>query len=259
MVPQIYIGSFALQSYGICMAAGFTAAFLLSLRRVRKRGGSYEQILMIAAAALLAAFALARITFRVFSYGTGRLLREMAAGDVSGCVRGGFVWYGGLIGGIAGALILIRVCRLDLDVYACSIVPCIPLGHAFGRLGCLLAGCCYGLPYEGPLAVRSAQAGLSQTLFPIQAVEALCDFILFAILSVYTRKPRNGLLILGIYLILYSIARFVIEFFRGDTVRGIWLGFSTSQWIAVFLILACPIMILCYRKRISPPDTDLQE
>lgn len=244
MLPFIHIGSFSVPSYGLCMATGSIVACVLAYLRLKTRGGSFDSLLLVAAVALAIGLCGAKLSYYCFSYGISRLFSEIVRGDYSGFSDTGLVYYGGLIGGILGAYLAIRVSKYNFDDYANSIVPCIPLGHAFGRIGCMLAGCCYGLHYNGTFAIHSAYVDPTETLFPIQAVEGLLNIVLFIFLILYTKKKRNGILTLSIYLILYSMMRFVLEFFRGDLVRGIYLGFSTSQWISAFLIFFATIVIV---------------
>ena len=255
MLPQIYIGSLAIPSYGLCMATGIVVAFLVSYYRLRVRGGAFDSLLMIAAVAMAIGLSSAKIAFYIFSYGVDRLISELLTGDYSGFSNAGLVYYGGLIGGIAGACVAVHASKYDFDTYACVIVPCIPLGHAFGRIGCLLAGCCYGVHYEGAFAVPSVYADPYETLFPIPAVARTWNIVLFAVLLLYTRKRKRGYLVLEFYIVLYAVARFILEFFRGDLIRGVYWGFSTSQWISFLLALVCLALIMWNRRQARTEST----
>lgn len=153
---------------------------------------------------------------------------------------GGFVFYGGLIGAIIGAYFYCRRYKLDFIAVLDLLAPSVPLIHGFGRLGCFSAGCCYGIKYDGPLHVVfhdaiGAPNGIA--LLPIQLIESLINFILFLILIIYARKLRKPGRVIGLYLIFYSIIRFILEFYRGDYARGTFLNLSTSQWISLPLLL----------------------
>ena len=252
MLPYIYIGTYAMPSYGLCMATGIVVACLVAFFRLRSRGGDADSLLMIAAVALVFGLCCAKISYYVFSYGIGRLFHEIMSGDYSAFSDLGLVFYGGLVGGIIGALIAIKINKYNFNVYANAIIPCIPLGHAFGRIGCLLAGCCYGIPYEGYFAIHSIYMDPGDTLFPIQAVESIFNIILFILLSLYTHKQKNGFILLSLYIVAYSAARFILEFFRGDLIRGIYLGLSSSQWISVLLIVFFLALIMLNHKRLKP-------
>ena len=153
----------------------------------------------------------------------------------------GFVFYGGLIGGALGVIIYCKQFHMPLFPYMNIAAPAIPIMHCLGRIACFLTGCCYGIEYHGPFAVQYPEGtdvkGLSDfERFPVQLVESLFNLVLFIVLFTYVRKknPKPGKA-LGIYLTAYSIARFTLEFFRGDAVRGSFLFFSTSQWISLLL------------------------
>ena len=248
MLPLIYIGSISIPSYGVCMAVGIIVACIVAHFRIKARGGTIDSLLLVAAVALAIGLCCAKISYYIFSYDIGRLISEVASGDFSGFSDAGLVYYGGLIGGIVGAYIAIKTSNYDFDDYVNAIVPCVPLGHAFGRVGCMLAGCCYGLHYNGVLAIHSAYIDPSETLFPIQAVESFLNIILFAVLILFAKKKRNGMITLSVYLILYSIMRFILEFFRGDLIRGVYWGFSTSQWISALLLIISVVVIVRFQK-----------
>ena len=214
MLPLIYIGSISIPSYGVCMAVGIIVACIVAHFRIKARGGTIDSLLLVAAVALAIGLCCAKISYYIFSYDIGRLISEVASGDFSGFSDAGLVYYGGLIGGIVGAYIAIKTSNYDFDDYVNAIVPCVPLGHAFGRVGCMLAGCCYGLHYNGVLAIHSAYIDPSETLFPIQAVESFLNIILF----------------------------------RGDLIRGVYWGFSTSQWISALLLIISVVVIVRFQK-----------
>lgn len=164
-----------------------------------------------------------------------------------GLVRAGGVFYGGLIGALVAAVILVRRYRLPLGPLVDTLAPSVALGHFFGRLGCFAAGCCYGahceLPwavtFSHPLAAEVSGTPLGVPLHPTQLYEAafnLCNYLFLAWL--FGRRPRAGS-VLAAYLVTYGVGRFVIEFFRGDPDRGFVLGgvLSTSQAIAVGMVL----------------------
>lgn len=168
-------------------------------------------------------------------------------------VKGGFVFYGGMIGGLLGLWIYTKQFKLKMTDYMDIFATVLPLGHAFGRVGCFFAGCCYGMPYEhGYVYHTSAGATpLGIPLFPIQLVEAGVLVILFVfqvILTVkYTEKKNVNTYF---YLVSYPSVRFVLEFFRGDDERGKFLYLSTSQWISILIILATmSVIVIGNRKR----------
>lgn len=144
-------------------------------------------------------------------------------------------------------MICIRLLKIHMQKLEESVVPYIPLGHAIGRIGCLLAGCCHGFEYSGAFAVKNILFLEGGTCFPIQAVEALLNIPIMAVLLLYSKKERPKYSILSLYLLMYSVMRFFTEFFRGDEIRGGFWLLSTSQWISIALFTVC-IPIFCIPK-----------
>lgn len=165
---------------------------------------------------------------------------------------GGMVYLGGFIGAGIGVWYFIKKYKLEplksLDVFAISM----PILQMFGRMGCFFAGCCYGRPTDSFLGVVFPQGGLAPAgikLFPTQLFGALGNFLIVLVLLIYSSRSKKPGSTLGLYLIMYSIGRFIIEFFRGDEIRGIYFGLSTSQWISIpLLIVGIGLTIYSYKK-----------
>lgn len=154
-------------------------------------------------------------------------------------IVGGFVFYGGLLGAVAGIYIYCRKFRIAFLPMMDILTPSIPLIHGFGRIGCFFAGCCYGIPYNGPghitfPAFSAAPEGIS--LFPTQLFESSLNFLAGLFLLLYSKPGRKPGNVLGIYILYYAVMRFLMEFLRGDIGRGIVFGISTSQWISLVLL-----------------------
>lgn len=165
--------------------------------------------------------------------------------------KGGFVFYGGLIGAVLGIFIYSKQFKIPFKEILLILVPVFPLVHSIGRIGCLLAGCCYGMEYDGIFSItfhNSLHAPNEVQLFPMQIVESICLFLIFIILLITYKRFLNTYKTLGVYCILYSIIRFTLEFFRGDLIRGIYFSLSTSQWISILIfILGITIFIYEYK------------
>lgn len=162
-------------------------------------------------------------------------------------VFGGAVFYGGLLGGLAAGTVYIKVNKLPFSVYADTIAPLIPFFHGFARIGCFFGGCCYGIEssFGFTITENSFVPGLCGVKrFPVQLLESAICFTIAAVLAaLYKKRPERGGRLLPTYLCLYSVARFFIEFLRGDSYRG-FVGFlSTSQLISI-LLLACSAVAL---------------
>ena len=150
------------------------------------------------------------------------------------------MFYGSLIGGLLMVYIYCRKYKVSIPDLSVVVVPTIPLIHAFGRLGCFFAGCCYGIQYGGPASITfksSPVAPNGVSLFPVQLVESAINLVIFMVLILYRRKNRNYKGIIILYLLLYSVSRFALEFVRGDIIRGFIFGLSTSQWISLLIII----------------------
>ncbi len=148
---------------------------------------------------------------------------------------GGFVFYGGLIFGLVYFLV-ISLCFKKFDLQkSYLLVPGLVFGHAIGRVGCFLAGCCYGRQCELPWSMNLE--GVHR--HPVQLYEAiyLLAFGIFILRRSRLERLQSSITIS--YLIYYSAGRFILEYFRGDDIRGLyWLNLSTSQYVSVFLFLS---------------------
>ena len=145
--------------------------------------------------------------------------------------QSGFVFYGGLFGVI---FTLMFLTRNDADmrkkVFEIS-VPAMPLFHAFGRIGCFLAGCCYGKKLSTPIVIGTIEFAR----IPVQIIESMAEFILFIVLFILSKKNRD-IDLLRTYLVIFAVIRFADEFLRGDKIRGIYGGVSTAQWISLIIL-----------------------
>lgn len=244
MLPYIHIGNILLPSYGVCMITGIVLAFFVAYFRLPSINRKFDTLLLIGAVALMSGLLLSSITYYIVSYGVDRLISELSTGDFSGLTNVGLVFYGGVIGGIFGAYIAIKLNHLDVALICDALVPSIPLGHAFGRLGCTLAGCCYGVPYEGFGAIHSVFVGDDISLFPVQLLECFLNIVLFIVLITFPKHYLRPYRKLALYFLLYGLIRFLLEFLRGDTIRGIYLGMSTSQWISIVLFFVGIVLLI---------------
>jgi phosphatidylglycerol:prolipoprotein diacylglycerol transferase len=156
--------------------------------------------------------------------------------------RGGFVFYGGLLLATLVAVWFGRRYRMRFGLLADTIIPGVALGHAFGRVGCFFAGCCYGCETQLPWGVTfpaGSEAGLvGGPVHPTQLYEGGLEVAIFAaLLVIRSRKRYHGQVLLA-YAGLYAGARFAVELVRGDLQRGTWAGLSTSQWASVIVLVA---------------------
>lgn len=165
---------------------------------------------------------------------------------------GGMVFYGGLLGAMAVYAFCVRRKRLSVEYIDLGILL-VPLFHFFGRIGCFLGGCCYGIECKFGITYHHSDIPQANGVprLPVQLLEAAFNLVLFFVLYGFFRKKKHSSWLLSIYLYAYPIFRFVIEFFRGDAHRGIYGGLSTSQWVSLALLLVNTVVVLrriCLQK-----------
>ncbi|MGI6071861.1 MAG: prolipoprotein diacylglyceryl transferase [Lachnospiraceae bacterium] len=170
----------------------------------------------------------------------------------------GMVFYGGLFGAYLGIIVFCKIYKFSPLPELNMATVVFPLFHFFGRLGCWLNGCCYGIEYHGPLAVHYDSSyiveGISDDIadfprFPVQVLEAVLELALFIFLIILYKKAKDKYSLTSIYLLLYSVIRFLDEFLRGDAIRKIWGPFSTSQWISLFVFAGVLIYLFIKQKK----------
>jgi phosphatidylglycerol:prolipoprotein diacylglycerol transferase len=144
----------------------------------------------------------------------------------------GYVFYGGLLGIMGGVVLYAKMMRMNVRLFLDVLAMIVPLFHGFGRIGCFLAGCCYGVSITA--TVR----------FPVQLIESICNFLLFAFLVFYGKKEKNVGKVAGVYLMAYPLLRFFLEFFRGDRIRGLWTIFGCQ--LSSAQLMSIPLFLLGY-------------
>ena len=242
MFPYLSIGSLRLPMYGLLIVLGTIIGIGIAMLRAKRMGIHSQDICFCAVYAGVGTFIGAKLLYLITIlpqlYTTlPTLLQHPQA--ISVLLGQGFVFYGGFIGAVLGIRAYTRRYHLNSWQLTDLMIVSVPLIHAFGRLGCFCAGCCWGRPMPQPWGLyfsASTVAPHDIALFPIQLLEAMLNLILFFTLLVFASKPRKPALISTIYVCAYGIQRFALEFFRADAARGILLGLSTSQWICILLI-----------------------
>lgn len=242
MYPEINLFGLHIQTYGVMVLIGFFAAFFTVKIRA-KNAGIKTDIFYLSVWALVGGFIVAKVLYWITV--AGRM--AAAIGNIGNTITfveffkdyilSGFVFYGGLIGGAIAVAWYLHDERQKFSDFVNVVMPAIPLAQGFGRIGCFFAGCCYG-----DVCITA------DVIFPVQLVEAGCNFIIFGVLLLVL-KNRKRPIGLALYLILYSIVRFVLEFFREDTIRGSVGTLSTSQFIGIFLFVI-GILLLIFEKQI---------
>ena len=238
------IGSFTIHGYGVMIAIGILMAFFYGERMAKKHGLDANEVDNLIFVCLITGFLGSKIIFVITNW-SSFLKNPMAYLGADG-----WVVYGGILGGILGGWLWCKYRRLNFMDYANLMFPAVALAQGFGRIGCFFAGCCYGKETTGLGLVFPAGslAPSGVKLIPTQLMSSFGDFVLFYILYRVYSDQKTRPMTAGLYLVLYSVGRFVIEFFRGDEARGFILGLSTSQFIAIFLCIAGCILIAQQRN-----------
>ena len=255
MYPELlHIGPLTIHSYGAMYALGILAAVSLSEHLHRRRGGEPDVIMDMALPVVIGVILGARAMFILVE----REYYIQNPMEIFMVWKGGLVFYGGLIGGALAFLITARLKQLDIWQVADIVAPGVALGHAFGRLGCFLAGSCYGAPTDLPWAVtytdpRSlAGAVLGVPVHPTQLYSAAFLVFLSAILVFIGSRSLFKGQVIASYGVLYGTFRFFIEFLRGDPRGSVALAgvtLSTSQAVSLVLVPASLGLYLYLNKR----------
>lgn len=241
MLPYLNLFGLKIPSYGLMMALAFIAAIVLCYYRAKKAGLDVDKILNLAIIAIITGMVGAYLLYIFVTYSFSEIIGSIKDGSFYVFKSGGLVFYGGFILAAVCCIGYVLIKKLSLAEYATAIIPSIPLAHAIGRVGCFMAGCCYGRVCDTVVSVIYTNpiggAPVGVPVFPVQLLEAVLNLIIFAILLVYTRKKAKSFSSVFLYLLCYSIVRFTVEYFRADDIRGIFLGLSTSQWISIALFV----------------------
>ncbi|MDK2971190.1 MAG: phosphatidylglycerol---prolipoprotein diacylglyceryl transferase [Candidatus Sumerlaeota bacterium] len=277
MHPILFsIGDFFIGTYGLMIALGLLAGIWVASWRGRRRGFSSELFFDLAFVAVLSGFGGGRLLYILLNF--SEFLSDPMAMLLS---RTGFVFLGGFVGAVGVVVWYLR--RRGLPVLAVGdiLAPSLAITHGFGRIGCHLAGCCWGSECSVPgLGLRlkleempngypfsnayldQIDRGLiphdavhSLPVWPVQLMESAGLLLMAgALIWIAARKPRPAGQILGLYLIGYAILRFGLEFLRGDADRGMFFGgaISTSQLISLALVPAG--IVLLAKIRTNPPS-----
>lgn len=247
MFAYIKIFGKIIPMYGVCIVIGVALAAMHLVFDCKKRGLLWEDGVIISASGLGIGFLGAKLLYVFVTFTPSQLAEIIRLGKFKEILNGGFVFYGGLIFGIAGAWLGSVIAKRNLGDFENILVKEIPFVHAFGRMGCFFAGCCYGKPTNSPIYVvfknPISDAPIGVNLVPVQIYEAVFNLMLFAVLELIDKKFSERKLLLPLYLLLYSVWRFFIEFFRYDYVRGVLLGVSTSQWISAAMFVIALILL----------------
>lgn len=247
----IKFGPVTIHTYGFFVAIGFLLGLLLAVKEAKRQGISENKIIDLGFYILLASILGSRLFFIMLN--ASHYLKNPL--DIFKIWEGGLVFYGGVLFAIPTVIWYVKKHNLGTWGIADLFAPSIAIGHAFGRLGCFSAGCCYGktaesLPWGVIFTDPNCLAPTNIALHPTQLYESSGEFINFLILLLLKKhKSFNGQLFMT-YLLLYSILRFTVEFFRGDVERGFISGnLSIAQGISVVMFLIAIAGMIALKRR----------
>lgn len=230
MLPEICkIGGFTIYSYGLALVAAFFICTYLATAQAKKENFNPEQIFNLLFYVFISGIIGSRL-FYVF-YNAAFYIRHPL--EIIMLQRGGMAWFGGLIFGAAAAIVVIRKNKIDLFKTLDLLIPFVALGQAIGRIGCFLNGCCFGRPAD--FGVYFEVHG--QVLIPTQAYSSLLLILIFIILRFMQDRRHLPGQILASYLLLYSLKRFTIEFFRNDTPKTFY-GLTLFQLLSLAVFIS---------------------
>jgi phosphatidylglycerol---prolipoprotein diacylglyceryl transferase len=270
MFPKIVSwGDFFLPSYGVLVATGFLLALWMAAKLARRYGLSSESVSSLGVNAAIAGLIGAKLAM---------LLQDAPyyashPGDIISfaTLQAGGVFFGGLVAALGYAAWEVRRRKLAVLPTLDAFGPGIALGHAIGRLGCFAAGCCWGLECDRPWAVtftdpeahRLVNVPLHVALHPTQLYEAAAQFLAFFVLYQMASRPHRPGRIMGAYLVLAGLSRFVIDFWRAHDQLNPWGGpLASAQWLAIGLVaLGCVMWAWASPRelvRVSPDASQVE-
>ncbi len=235
------IGPLTIHGYGAMIAVGILVGIYIAEKLAKRFGLNYEKIDSFILYTIVFGYACSKLTYVIVSW--DQFLKD----PMSVLGSGGWVVYGGILGGVFGAWLWCRYFKWDFMKYFNTVIPVVALAQGFGRIGCFFAGCCAGVPTHAWYGIQFPAGSLAwnttDKLVPVQLISAAGDFLIFAYLYYQLTKSKHPDDTAAWYLILYSLGRFAVEFLRGDLIRGSVGALSTSQFISLFTFLGGCLLI----------------
>jgi phosphatidylglycerol:prolipoprotein diacylglycerol transferase len=249
------VGPFTLHTYGVLLAIAFLTGLYVAARQAKKAGLDANRVADLGVYVLIAGLLGAKALLVIVDFPQYRLHPE----EVFSIFQSGGVFYGGLLAALPVAAWYVRRHKLPGWATADCLAPGVVIGQCIGRLGCFAAGCCFGrattmawgVTFRDAYANRYVGTPLDVALHPTQLYESLLALVIFfVLLRMAERKKFHGQVTVA-YVVLYAVARFVVEFYRGDASRGTVFGgaLSTSQFIALLMLLGAAAVTPYLLKR----------
>jgi phosphatidylglycerol:prolipoprotein diacylglycerol transferase len=239
------LGPLTVHWYGVMIALAFLAGLWTATGRARRENISAEKIADVTLWLMVGAIAGARFVY-VTTYWREEFANQPFT-EVFMIQHGGLVFYGGFLGAAVAGIIYIRWKKMPLWKTLDVLAPSVALGSVFGRIGCLLNGCCYGrqtnlpwgLTFTNPQAHDLSGTPLGIPLHPTEIYDALLNLILYGFLAWLFRRKKFDGQIFSTYLLCYAVTRSIVEYFRGDYSNLHYhLGLTPAQWISVPIFVA---------------------
>jgi len=232
------------KSYGLMIAIGIIVAATLFINKGKKKGFNEDPLLNLIIFAIIGGMLGGKGLFIITEFKD--IIKEPSILLNFGY---GFVIYGAIGGGALAMYLYCKKKNWNIIEMLDMTVPGLAIAQGFGRIGCFLAGCCYGAETTLPIGVKFPKASLAPAgidVHPTQIYSSIFDFLLGFFLLYYSKKERQNGKVMGMYLIIYSIGRFLVEFLRDDP-RGSVGFLSTSQFIAIFTLVLGIIIFNNYK------------
>ena len=253
MHPILFtIGGFPIYSYGVMVALGFLLAVLWLLRECQKRGENAQTYLELLSAVTLVGFVCARLLYVIY-------FPELYQGHWTRALtdRGGLVWYGGLLGGTVAGILYVKLKHLSVWQYADRLVIPAGIGLAFGRIGCFLAGCCYGKAgasgWPGLVQFPVAHPTHPHWVHPVQLYEsAAVALLVLAMMRLSDKHEAPPGFIATLFFVGYGVIRFLLEWMRGDVVYWVDHLLSASQVFSLIGVALGIGVLIFHGKRPKP-------
>jgi phosphatidylglycerol:prolipoprotein diacylglycerol transferase len=245
--PQLFhLGKFFLPTYGFLVSMGVLVGLWISVRNSERLGIDGDKAWNLGILVVLCGILGAKVLYIINQWIEGSL-RPSEIFSLSTLQAGG-VFYGGLIAALLAAAWYVRKHHMPPLGTCDAFAPGLALGHSIGRIGCFAAGCCYGkethhwwgITFTNPLAAEITGTPLGKPLEPTQLLESAVELANFLFLMWLLKRRKFDGQIIGAFMFIYGVARFFIEFLRGDPDRGTLFGgaITVTQLIAIGLVLA---------------------
>ena len=246
------VGGLSVHWYGILVACGFLAGLWTAGKRGARVGILAEKIADLGPWLIVGAIIGAR-TLYVVSYWREQFAAQPFP-EIFMIQHGGLVFYGGLIGAVIASLIFLRWQKLPVWKMADVLAPSIALGYVFGRIGCLMNGCCYGRACDLPWAIHfpATHATGGNPVQPTQIYDSVLNLGFYVFLAWLFRRKKFDGQVFAVYLIGYAVLRSFVEYFRGDYPVHYLGGWATPAQLVSLAIVTGGLLLFFLLPRPVP-------